>query len=52
MGNHYGQSLNNRAKRLQWELPYDFGENMMGALHLEMAVLTVLEDWVYDKTLS
>jgi hypothetical protein len=25
---------------------------MMGALHLEMAVLTVLEDWVYDKTLS
>ena len=47
------QPLYNVAKQIQWNWPETHGEEhfvlMLGGLHIEMATLSVLADWLEDS---
>ena len=46
----FDQTLFALAKQIQWKLPEDYGKDkivvMFDSLHIEMAALKTLEDWV------
>ena len=46
----FDQPLYALAKRIQWKWPEEYGEDilviMFGGLHIEMAVLKMLGDWL------